>query len=121
MKSNRFERHDLKPYAEPVLERDLKEGSFYFFINYADDAMLVPIMEPVVFIGRNLEKDDDGVIYFQDIGSYHKGVRYGSSNEDEQATFYSGSQLETGHVFEYEQGLDELIRCSLRRSKAKQV
>jgi hypothetical protein len=121
MTSDRFERRELKPYAEPVPAKNLKEGSIYFFINYADDAMLLPTMEPVVFIGRNLDKDDDGVVYFQDIDSFRKGISYGSATEDEQATFHSGSQLETGHVFEYEQGLDELMRCALRRSKAKQV
>jgi hypothetical protein len=119
MKTDTFDRRELKPYAEPVSEKELNEGSIYFFVNYLDDAMLLPTMEPVVFIGRNLGRDDSGVVYFQDIDSHRRGVRYGSATEDEQATFYSGSQLETGHVFKYEQGLDELIRCSLRRRKEK--
>lgn len=121
MQTNRFERRDLKPYAEPVSEKDLRQGSIYFLVNYADEAMQLPTMEPVVFIGRNLHKDDGGLVYFQDVDSYQKGVRYGSTSEDERATFYSGSELETSHVFEFEKGLDELIRCSLRRNKTKRT
>jgi hypothetical protein len=41
-------------------------------INYADDEMLVPIMETVVFIGRNLEPNDVRQVYFQDVESHRE-------------------------------------------------
>ncbi len=115
MQSMRFEGRELKPYAEPVSARDLKEGTVYFFLNFADDAMLIPTMESVVYIGKNLDRSDDGVVYFQDIDSHQQGVRYDSTSKNENAMFYSGPENETGHVFEYEPALDELMRCALRR------
>lgn len=79
MQSTYFESRELKPYAEPVAATDLKEGAVYFFLNFADESMLLPTMEPVVFIGRNLDTTDVGVIYFQDIDSYRHGIRYNSA------------------------------------------
>ncbi len=113
----RFERQELRPYAEPTSASDLEVGSVYFFLNFIDDALLLPTMEPVVFIGKNLELDDEAMVYFQDANSYQHGVRYASSGKNENLTIYSGSENEIGHVFEYDHALDELIRCSLRRTK----
>lgn len=110
--------HELKPYAEPVLAAQLKEGSIYFFVNFIDDELLIPTMEPFVFVGRNFEPGDDGRVYFQDVYSYRAGIRYEmaeSANEESSAEFHTGSEAELGHVFEYEQALDVLIACSLRR------
>ena len=115
----RFERQELRPYAEPTSANDLKIGSVYFFLNFVDDALLLPSMEPVVFIGRNLEANDKTRVYFQDADSYRQGVRYESSDKNENATIYSGSENEIGHVFEYDHALDELIRCSLRRNSTR--
>jgi len=112
-----FEKRDLKPYAEPISAADLKEGAIYFFVNFIDDAMLIPTMEAVVFIGRNLSADDVGQIYFQDVGSYQNGIRYDAALKDENGLFYSGPEGQTGHVFEYERAVDELIRCAQRRKR----
>jgi hypothetical protein len=79
--------------------------------------MLIPTLEPVVFVGRNLDPEDKGRVYFQDIYSYRQGVRYDSATNGDEATFYSGSENETGHVFEYERALDQLLVCSLRRRR----
>ena len=79
--------------------------------------MLLPSLEPVVFIGRNLESNQTGTIYFQDIDSYQQGIRYDAAISDD-AKFYSGPELETGHIYEYERALDELMRCSVRRRNA---
>ncbi|MDR3748415.1 MAG: hypothetical protein P4M04_09720 [Acidobacteriota bacterium] len=70
----RFEERELPPYAEPVLVNELKEGSVYFFVNYVDEEGLIPQMETVIFIGRNLEAADVGRVYFQDIDSYRGGA-----------------------------------------------
>ena len=50
-----FDGRDLKSYAEPVSSSELQEGQIYFSINYVDDEMLVPVIETLVFIGKNLE------------------------------------------------------------------
>jgi hypothetical protein len=113
-----FEQREIKPYAEPISARDLQEGTIYFFLNFVDDDMLLPTLEPVVFIGRNLEKDDEGQAYFQDVDSFQRGIRYDSIDESDSTAFYSGSENELGHVFEYERALDALLACSLRRQKS---
>jgi len=114
----RFEERELNPYSEPVSGAGLKEGSVYFSVNYVDDEMLIPTVEPFVFVGRNLDPDDAGQVYFQDVDSYLKGVRHDSAGNNEQARFWSGSEEEINHIFDYEPALDELMRCALRRRKA---
>ena len=114
-----FER-EVKSHAEPVSTEDLKEGAIYFFVNFVDGELLIPTVEPVVFVGRNLEPGEVGRVYFQDIYSYREGTRYDTTNEDHPAEFQTGSEDELGHVFEYEQALDVLIACSLRRRKLMQ-
>jgi hypothetical protein len=115
----RFER-ELKLYAEPVSAAELKEGSIYYFVNFIDGELLIPTMEPMVFVGRNFESDDEGRVYFQDVYSYREGLRYDTpeaASEESSAEFHTGSEDELGHVFEYEQALDVLIACWLRRGK----
>jgi hypothetical protein len=111
-----FDERQLPTHAEPISSSDLREGSIYYALNYFDDKMLTPIMETVVFIGRDLEPGDSGQVYFQDIESYHRGVVYGAAViEGECAQFSCGSENEIGHIFIFEKALNELIRCSLRR------
>ena len=112
----RFER-ELKPYAEPVSPVDLKEGSVYFFVSFVDGELLIPSMEPVVFVGRNLEPNEVGRVYFQDVSSFREGIRYDTTAEEHRAVFQTGSEDELGHVFGYEQALDVLLACALRRTK----
>jgi hypothetical protein len=113
-----FEGREVRDYAEPVSASDLREGEVYFAINYVDDDMLIPVMETIVFIGRNLEADDVGNVYFQDVQSYREGIRYGLDQECEWAKFDVGSENEVNHIFNYEQALDALIRCSVKRRHA---
>lgn len=115
----RIDEHDLKPYAEPVSVARLQEGSVYFSVNYLDHDMLVPIVQPVIYVGRNLEAGDSGQVYFQDADSYRNGVRFDSAGDVGQADFHTGSEMEANHFFEYESALDELARCALRRRKAE--
>jgi hypothetical protein len=114
----RFEARELTPYAESISTSDLEEAATYFSIHYVDDEMLIPTMETLVFIGRDREEGDSGQVYFQDIHSYRRGIRYETASEADQAQFSTGSENEMGHLFEYERALDELLRCSLKRRKA---
>jgi len=113
----RFEPRELKPFAEPITKDELKEGSIYFFIEYIGEDMLIPSMETVVFIGRNLEADDVGRVYFQDIESYQEGVRYDSATDSPSplTRFYECSDREVNHVFDFDHALEELMRCALNR------
>jgi len=111
----RFEERELKPYAEPVSADDLREGEIYFSVIFIDDEMLVPIMEPRVFIGLKREANDEGKLYFQDIHSFKRGIRFESPDADDEATFETGAGR---FMFEYERALDVLLTCALRRRKA---
>jgi hypothetical protein len=112
----RFEARDLMPYAEPVSTASLKEGEVYFSIQYADENLLVPVIETLVFAGKGLDDKDPELLYFQDAESYRQGIRYGS-DEAENASFQLGRDGKINHVFEYEHALNELMKCSLRRKK----
>jgi hypothetical protein len=113
----RFEQRELKPYSEPVVVEDLQEGTVYFAVNFLDKEMVIPTMEPVVYVGRNLDPDDVDRFYFQDADSYREGIRYATAvPEENNATFYSGAA--PIHIFDYEHALDCLLACSLRRKEA---
>ena len=109
-----FEGRRLKPHAVPVKAGDLVEGQTYFALNYADDAMIVPHLMPVVFVGR-LSSRDSRILYFQDYESYKEGIRHHDSKAGSGATFYTGSENEVKHIFEFERALDVLLLCSIRR------
>jgi len=114
----RFEERELKPYAEPVNAQTLRQGEIYFSVQFADEEMLIPIMEAWVFAGRGLDAENHAAsrLYFQDVDveSYRQGVRY-DADAAEIATFQIQEEDAINHIFEYECALDVLMRCSLRR------
>lgn len=114
----RFEGRELKPYAEPVSAAELRQGETYFTLNYADEELLLPYLEPVVFVGWDLSPEDRGQVYFQDSESYRRGVRFGDETGGETATFQFGDGASIGHVFEFERALDMLLACAIRRQRA---
>ncbi len=79
--------------------------------------MLIPIMETWVFAGRKLDpNDEENRLYFRDVESYLRGIRYGSAT-DENSRFQLATDQNVNHIFEYEHALDQLMLCSLRRRK----
>ena len=112
--SMRFVR-DLAPYAEPVSVDALVDGSTYFSVTFVDDDMLIPVVQTLVYIGRDLNPGDRGFIYFQDVDSYLQGIRHSSAKKDDDAMFVVVAKDKLNNVFEYEPALDVLIRCLLRR------
>lgn len=111
----RFEERELKPYAEPVSAGELIEGSVYFSVGFVDDAMLIPQMETLVFIGKNLEEEPGDLYYFQDIRSYQASGRLDPKRSDGPATYFRCSVNELKGIYEFERLLEILMRCSLRR------
>jgi hypothetical protein len=80
--------------------------------------MLIPELRPLVFIGKNLDPADVGIVYFQDYDSYSRAVRYGQPGDPSiQGWFESGSENEINHIFEFERALNVLLSCSLRRQR----
>jgi hypothetical protein len=112
-----FQARELKPYAEPVRMDSLKNGEIYFSLQYADDALLIPVMETWVYAGEKLGPDDvEGHLYFQDVESYLQRVCY-QTRTDENSTFQVAKKGNTNHIFEFEKAVEELMKCDLRRRK----
>ena len=88
----RFEARELNPYGEPVSPESLKVGEVYFAFLVFDREGKIPTLLPRVFIGRNLEPDDENKPYFQDFESYKHGIRYDSSTPDDEAIFETGAR-----------------------------
>ena len=110
-----FEPRDLKPYAEPVSKSDLREGETYFAVQFADEKLLIPRLEPFIFLGKNLEEGDTDLFYFQNFESYAAGIRYATATEEDGPLFEAYGPDEGQHLFEFERALDRLLVCSLRR------
>lgn len=110
----RFEERELKPYAEPVVAAELKENEIYFSVEYIDEQLLLPKLEPVLFIGRNLKPEDSGMVYFQDIDSFRDGYRFNSGEKHAEVTFFCVDEKDIP-LYSYERALDLLLKCSLRR------
>jgi hypothetical protein len=73
-----FEARELKSHAEPVSPAELQVGATYFSIQFVDSEMMIPELEALVFIGRELVPDHEASLYFQDAESYGKGIRFES-------------------------------------------
>jgi hypothetical protein len=114
----RFDARDLTSYARPIETNALVQGEMYLSIQYVDEALLIPTIETMVFVGRNLEPNDTDFLYFQDVECYLKGMKYGSYPLKEIG-FRPFQEQGVKHIFEYESALDELMKCSLRRRAAK--
>jgi hypothetical protein len=112
-----FEGRELHSYSEPVSLDRLKVGQVYFLVGFIDDKMLVPMFDAYVFIGRDLEPEDQGQLYFQTFASHKQGLTWSSSTADDGQEFLCQPENQLGMLFEYEHALNELLKCSLRRSK----
>ncbi len=117
----RFDARELKSYAEPVSPSDLKEGEIYFFLTFVDEKLLIPELTPVVFIGKDIEHGDRGMIYFQDAASYGAGVRRHAPGGELEAEYHCAAENQINHVFEYEKALDQLLLCSIKRSRSSAI
>src|SRR5262249_518821 len=112
---------------EYVKPEQLREGDTYFTVGYADPDLLLPSLEPVVFIGRDVEQPGSDYIYFQDIDSYRDGVpprvRLHHANGEEGGELRGLLQRfgsDTPGVMDYENGVNELLRCYIRRETLKE-
>jgi len=96
----------------------LVAGETYFSVQYMDSDLLIPTIETLVFVGRNLNPRETNLLYFQDVECYLEGIKYGSSSYNDTG-FQTCPEDGTKHIFEYERALDEFMKCSLRRRSAK--
>ncbi len=111
----KFGGRDLPPYAEPVKAADLDVGDCYFSVTFADTEMTIPLIESMVFVGRDLEPGDAGLLYFQDVESFREGTQYNDSDEASGVRLFVCSPNECSAIFVFDRALDELLRCAVRR------
>jgi hypothetical protein len=55
--------------------RDLKVGSAYYRLTYADSDLTIPGVQPIIYVGSNIFPDDDPALvtyYFQDTVSHFR-------------------------------------------------
>ena len=116
MRTIRFEARELPANSEHYPASRLRDGEVYFRVSFCDQDLLIPQLEPLVFIGRDLGVDDTdiGFLYFQDVRSYSNGTRFGTPSDDEPM-FERFLESQSSGVFDYENALNALLRCSLRR------
>ena len=84
MRNMRFESHELPPTSQYVKPADLNIGEIYYIVGFADPDLHEPRLTPVVFVGRDLQAQDAGHQYFQDIDSYRGGVRVTDIGDDDE-------------------------------------
>jgi hypothetical protein len=126
-----FAGRDVPRYAVHVASTELAVGEVYFRLLYLDEQMLVPELVPLVFVGRDLDgvsSDAAAQCFFQDAASYIAGVRWadapapldGSSEEERLEQMLARGHFESFleeqvSVMSFENALDLLLLCSLRR------
>ena len=115
----RFEARELKEHAEPVTPADLAQGGVYFSVQFLDEQMLVPAVEPFVFLGKNLREGDVNLLYFQSFESYSHRLRLESATEADQHLFQITSERGIKHIFEYDRALDVLMACAMKRKNTR--
>jgi hypothetical protein len=113
-----FEGRELKSLPRPVKKNELKLNNVYFALKYQDKGMLVPSLEPVVFIGNDLDPTHKGELYFQDFVSHQKGISFSSSSPDDASEFFIIPEKTIGFIFEYDAALNELLKCSIKREES---
>jgi hypothetical protein len=116
-----FPATELKPYAEPVSPNEMKEGRVYFALQFLDEELLVPVLQPLIFLGYNLDGEDPNLRYFQHFDSFIAGVRYPAPEQEELQCFEAYGPEEGKHIFEYDHALEVLMRCGLSRREIAEL
>jgi hypothetical protein len=112
----RIKGREIAGYAEPVEFEKLVKGEVYFALQFADEQLLIPNLEALIFLGRNLaEQSAEDLFFFQNFESYRNGLRFESVTTDERSYFYVLRKNGMNHIFEYGKALDLLLECGVRR------
>jgi hypothetical protein len=49
---------------------EFSPGQLYFMVQYIDPDLLVPVVQSVIFIGKNVDGEGEDLWYFQDVESH---------------------------------------------------
>jgi hypothetical protein len=109
-----FERRELRPYAQSILPSQLEIGHTYYHVSFVDPDLSTPVMEPLVFVGFKRNKKEN-VANFQDALSFYNKTRHRKATRE----LHVFPVTDLGSIFDFESALDELLACSVRRSKSR--
>ena len=109
-----FGPRQLKPYAEPVSVGALDEDEIYYIVSFLDEEMLIPEVSPVVYLKDGIDGGDEELVYFRDAESFLLSKAEGNRN-DYIGSMHSFRRDELGNVYTFDNALDVLLNCSLRR------
>ena len=100
-----------------IIATELCEGSVYFMLQYVDDALSIPIVETVVFIGKNVYGDGekDNFYYFQDVESFKAVGAYPDNSQGEGNVFSLPEKAVATTIFTLDSLVDELGNVIARR------
>jgi hypothetical protein len=99
----------------------MKQGRVYFALQYLDDAMLIPILTPLIFVGYDAEEPELRV--FQSYESFLGGLRYHERADisDWPHPFEVYGPDEGKQIYEYEKAVRLLMLCALHRRDIEDV
>lgn len=104
----------LSPLGVPASR--LTVGGLYFVVSYLDEECIIPIVDSLIFLGRNLEGHSEKALYFQDAASHRESGPYPNAhNETATVTVVDSDSDLPPNLFELEGVLDELARCAQRK------
>lgn len=108
----------VPPYAEPVTPSDLRKDQSYFMVTYVDEDMLVPVVQTLIFLGRNATGKHPGFLCFQDAESFFDLGPYPQKKRG-PGDLYVCPDEGLSNIFTLEKALKSLSRCLERRTRKK--
>ena len=104
---------------EPVAPSDLRKNHSYFMVTYVDEDMLVPIIQTLIYLGRNVTGQHPGFLCFQDAESFFDLGPYPQKKLGSGDLYVCPDEGLSG-IFTLEKALRSLSRCVDRRTRRKQ-
>jgi hypothetical protein len=83
-------------------------GECYYRLQYREGALMWPVVDTFVCIGRNLSDDEEDTWYFQDPISYDRSGPVTESG-DEHATVFSFKEHELSNILSLHSLTEELV------------
>ena len=121
----RFPARDLKGFCDYLKPADLVIGRVYFRVQFVDDASLVPELLPRVFLGRNLFPKEEGgksFLYFTEYDpllppnlAEWLPTEWCKDDSSEDPTLEREEEAEYSGLVEFDDALEQLLECALRR------
>ena len=91
------------------------KGHLYFMVSYSDESLKIPSVDPLVFIGKNIEDDKEDKWYFQDAESFASLGAYpnlsNKKGDKGNVNIFSFRDIDLCHVKDPQGLADELNDC----------